>query len=145
LLPRETPNDLQEAPDDLMETPDDLRDAPHVTQEVDDNLQEADNDTMSSGQVPPFHFKFANAKRTSEAIKGLNNTEALGVDEIPTSVLKKGVEILAGPISHLLNRSLAEGKVLAQFKIGRMHPIHKGKGKLREDPGSYRPSQFCRR
>jgi hypothetical protein len=61
------------------------------------------------------------------------------VDEIPTSVLKKGVEILAGPVSHLVNRSLAEGKVLAQFKIVRVHPIHKGKGKPREDPGSYRP------
>jgi hypothetical protein len=61
---------------------------------------------MSSSQVAPFHFKFATAKRASEAIKGLNNTEALGVDEIPTSVLKKGVEILAGPNSHLIIRSL---------------------------------------
>jgi hypothetical protein len=52
---------------------------------------------------------------------------------------KKGVEILAGPVSHLVNRSLAEGKVPAQFKIGRVHPINKGKGKPREDPGSYRP------
>jgi hypothetical protein len=86
LLPRETPNDLQEAPDNLMETPDNPRDAPHVAQEVEDNLQEADKDIMSSSQVPTFHFKFAKAKRTSEAIKGLNNTEALGVDEIPSSV-----------------------------------------------------------
>jgi hypothetical protein len=29
--------------------------------------------------------------------------------------------------------------VPAQFKIGRLHPIHKGKGKPREDPGSYHP------
>jgi hypothetical protein len=45
---------------------------------------------------------------------------------------------LAGPVAHVMNRSLAEGKVPAQFKIGRDHPIHKGKGKLREDPASYR-------
>jgi hypothetical protein len=82
---------------------------------------------MSSRHVPPFHFKFSNAKRTSEAIKGLNNTEAMGVDGIPTLVLKKGVEILVGPVSHLVNRSLADGKVPAQFKIGRVHPILKGK------------------
>jgi hypothetical protein len=95
---------------------------------------------MSNSHVPPsFHFKFANAKRTSEAIKGLNNTKALGTDGIPTSVLKKGVEVLAGPISHLVNRSLAKGRVPAAFKIGLVHPIHKGKGKPREDPGSYRP------
>jgi hypothetical protein len=54
-------------------------------------------------------------------------------------VLKKGVEVLSGPVSHLINRSLAKGKVPAQFKIGRVHPIHKGKGKPREDPALYRP------
>jgi hypothetical protein len=49
------------------------------------------------------------------------------------------VEVLAGPISHLVNRSLAEGRVPAAFQIGRLHPIHKGKGKPREDPASYCP------
>jgi hypothetical protein len=44
-----------------------------------------------------------------------------------------------GPISHLVNRSLAGGRVPAAFKIGLVHPIHKGKGKPREGPGSYRP------
>jgi hypothetical protein len=72
-------------------------------------------------------------------IKGLNNTKALGMDCIPTSMLKKGVEVLAGPISHLVNRSMANGRVPAAFKIRKVHPIHKGKGKLREDPASYRP------
>jgi hypothetical protein len=89
--------------------------------------------------VPKFFYEFANAKKTTKMIRGLNNTEALGVDNIPTSVLKKGVEVLAGPVAHLINMSLAEGKVPAQFKIGRVHPIHKGKGKPREDLASYRP------
>jgi hypothetical protein len=131
------PDVAGEVPHVRRETGQVLQDAAHVAQEVDDVRQEAgdvrqeaNNNTMSSCHVPPFHFKFANTKRTSEAIKGLNNTEALGVDGIPTLVLKKGVEILSG---------LADGKVPAQFKIGRVHPIHKGKGKPREDPGSYRP------
>jgi hypothetical protein len=49
------------------------------------------------------------------------------------------VEVLAGPISHLVNWSMAEGRVPAAFKIGWVHPIHKGKGKPREDPASYCP------
>jgi hypothetical protein len=61
------------------------------------------------------------------------------MDGIPTSVLKKGVEVLAGPISHLVNRSMAEGRLPASFKIRKVHPIHKAKGKPREDPASYRP------
>jgi hypothetical protein len=47
------------------------------------------------------------------------------------------VEVLAGPISHLVNRSLAEGRVPEAFKVGKVFPIFKGKGKAREDPASY--------
>jgi hypothetical protein len=65
--------------------------------------------------VPKFFFQFSNAKRITKTTKGLNNTEALGMDSISTSVLKKGVEVLAGPISHLVNRSMAEGRVPANF------------------------------
>jgi hypothetical protein len=61
------------------------------------------------------------------------------MDGIPTSVLKKGVEVLAGPISHLVNRSMAECQVPAAFKIGKVHLIHKGKGRPRKDPASFRP------
>ncbi|QQP58503.1 Hypothetical protein FKW44_003847 [Caligus rogercresseyi] len=43
-------------------------------------------------------------------------TEALGVDGIPVSVLKKGIEVLAGPIAHLVNRSLASGTVRPHSK-----------------------------
>jgi hypothetical protein len=122
----------------------------NVTQEVNNVRQEVNNvrqgpadDNVMSGRyvhnVQKFFFKFANAKKTTKTIRGRNNTEALGVDNIPTSVLKKGVDVLAGPVAHLINRILAEGKVPAQFKIGRVHPIHKGKGKPGEDPASYRP------
>jgi hypothetical protein len=48
------------------------------------------------------------------------------------------VEVLAGPISHLVNRLLAEGRVPEAFKVGKVFPIFKGKGKAREDPASYR-------
>jgi hypothetical protein len=126
LFSEETPDVAGEVPHVRQDAGQVPRDAPHVAQEVDGALQEADNNIMTSSHVhPSFHFSFTNAKRTSEAIKGLNNTEALGTDGIPTSVLKKGVEVLAGPISHLVNRSLAEGRVPAAFKIGLVHPIHK--------------------
>jgi hypothetical protein len=46
---------------------------------------------------------------------------------------------LAGLISHLINRSLAEGRVPEAFKVGKVFPVFKGKGKAREDPASYRP------
>jgi hypothetical protein len=147
LLPRaDAPNVSEEVPDVTREVPYNPQDVGQVRQEVDNvpqevsNVQqEADEDVASGHHVPKFYFKFANAKRTSKTIKGLNNTEALGMDGNPTSVLKKGVEVLAGPVSHLVNLSMAKGRVLSAFKIRKVPPIHKGKGKPREDPASYCP------
>jgi hypothetical protein len=86
-----------------------------------------------------FEFNFATAGEIAMIIRGLKATEAMGIDDIPTLVLKKGMDVLAGPISHLVNRSLAEGRVPEAFKVGKVFPIFKGKGKAREDPASYRP------
>ena len=86
-----------------------------------------------------FEFAFANAAKVSRIIKSLGNTAALGNDGIPTKVLKLGVDCLAGPISHLVNRSLADSQVPKAFKEGRIIPVYKGKGKSVADPGSYRP------
>jgi hypothetical protein len=87
----------------------------------------------------PFAFSFASAGKIAKTVLALKNTDALGLDGIPVSVLKKGVEVLASPIAHLINRSLASGVVPSGFKIGCVIPIHKGKGKSTTDPASYRP------
>ncbi|QQP38982.1 Uncharacterized protein FKW44_019723, partial [Caligus rogercresseyi] len=79
------------------------------------------------------------AGKIAKVVKAMRATEALGVDGIPVSVLKKGIEVLAGPISHLVNRSLASGTVPTALKLSNVLPIYKGKGKSAADPASYRP------
>ncbi|QQP40327.1 Uncharacterized protein FKW44_014331, partial [Caligus rogercresseyi] len=85
----------------------------------------------------PFSFSFAGAGKIAKVIKGMRATEALGVDGIPVSVLKKGIEVLAGPIAHLVNRSLASGTVPTALKMSNVLPVFKGKSAA--DPASYRP------
>ena len=87
----------------------------------------------------PFNFTFASAGKVAMVIKGLRPTGALGLDGIPVSVLKKGVEELAAPIAHLINCSLSSGVVPAAFKAAVVVPFFKGKGKCTTDPASYRP------
>lgn len=111
---------------------------------VDDLRQSIPVEMLNVNNLQPrtsvvFEFSFVTAGKIAAAIKGLKNTGALGYDGIPVSVLKKGVEVLAGPVAFLVNLSLASGKVPSDFKVGRVHPIHKGKGKPKADPGSYRP------
>jgi hypothetical protein len=87
----------------------------------------------------PFSFKYCNAGKIKKIVKGLRSTPAVGVDGIPVAVLKLGIECLASPISHVINRSLATGKVPDGFKQGIVKPVFKGGGKNRNEPSSYRP------
>jgi hypothetical protein len=93
----------------------------------------------TSADTLPFYFSFASAGKIAKVVRGLKATEALGVDGIPVSVLKKGVEVLAAPLAHLVNQSLASGIVPNGFKVGIIVPGHKGKGKSMSDAASYRP------
>jgi hypothetical protein len=87
----------------------------------------------------PFVFSFASAGKITRTVLALKNINALRLDGIPVSVLKKGINLLASPIAHLINRLLASGVVPSGFKIGCVIPIYKGKGKSTTDPASYRP------
>jgi hypothetical protein len=86
-----------------------------------------------------FGFSFTNAGRITKVVKGLKSTNAAGVDDIPIGVYKMGIDVLAAPVAHMVNRSLAVGRVPGQLKVGIIHPIFKGGGKNRLDPASYRP------
>ena len=86
-----------------------------------------------------FSFTFATAGSVTRIIKKLKNTTAMGVDEIPIQVWKKGVVVLAGPIARVCNISLSTGIYPDIFKEAIIHPIFKGSGKDPRDPGSYRP------
>lgn len=55
------------------------------------------------------------------------------------AALKKGREVLVGPIVYLVNISLSGGKFPRQLKQGKVIPVHKGKNKSHSDPASYRP------
>ena len=68
----------------------------------------------------------------------LKNTGAEGVDCIPTSVLKMGVDVLARPIAHLISVSLKTAKVPDGFKRANIVPVHKKK-KPADNASSYRP------
>ena len=58
---------------------------------------------------------------------------------IPTRALKLGVEILASPITKLINLNLSSGEVPKLFKSALVHPVYKGSQKDPRHPSSYRP------
>jgi hypothetical protein len=86
-----------------------------------------------------FSFDYVSAGTVTRIVRKLKNTEALGHDAIPVSVLKKGIISLADPIANIVNRSLVSSTVPNGFKYARIHPVFKGGIKLRTARASYRP------
>ncbi len=86
-----------------------------------------------------FCFKFPSAGKVQAIIMSLKNTGAVGVDEVPVSVLKLGASVLAGPIAHLIRLSFGSARVPVGFKSAIVRPVYKGKGKSMKSAASYRP------
>jgi hypothetical protein len=81
-----------------------------------------------------FAFGFASAGRIAKIFSGQMSTSALGTDGILVSVLKMGSNMLAGPVSNLVNMSLSAGLFPLAFKTALIHPVYKGGGKARNNP-----------
>jgi hypothetical protein len=79
------------------------------------------------------------AGKVAKIIRGLHSSRALGHDGIPVDVLKAGVDTLASPLAKLVNLSILSGLVPSSFKKAIIRPIHKGAGKPKVQPSSYRP------
>jgi hypothetical protein len=96
-------------------------------------------DTNSDRPKTTFSFLFSNAGKIGRVIWGFKNTAAPGSDGIPVSLLKMGSDVLAGPISHLVHKSLATCIVPEGLKTALIHLVYKGGRKSRKEPLSYRP------
>lgn len=94
--------------------------------------------TTSSTADQPFSLRSPTPWEVRKAIGRIRNTPAIGEDGIPTSVVKDLAEVLAAPLAHLVDRSLAAGRVPAAFKIANVVPVFK-RGKDPSKPSSYRP------
>ena len=68
----------------------------------------------------------------------LNNIQALGIDGIPVPVLKMLAPVISAPLAHLIRKSFETSTVHNGFKVARITPVHKGKGKALE-MASFRP------
>ena len=69
----------------------------------------------------------------------MGNTSSSANNRIDALSLKHGAQILHGPITHVINCSIKTSKFATKWKIGKLLPLHKGKGLDPHDPSSYRP------
>ena len=86
-----------------------------------------------------FKFKTITSIDTLKIIKELGNTTSSANDRLDSLALKHGESILHGPLTHVINTSINTSKFASRWKIGKLLPLHKGKGLSMTDPKSFRP------
>ncbi|KFV93053.1 RNA-directed DNA polymerase from mobile element jockey, partial [Fulmarus glacialis] len=82
-------------------------------------------------------FPFVDTEIVRDQLYQLNVHQSMGPDGIHPRVLKELVDVKAGPILIIYQRSWEPGEVPAAWKRANAIPIYK-KG-MREDPENYRP------
>ena len=70
-------------------------------------------------------------------MKNLKNTKSVGVDGISVFVLKSCALEIAHIVTHLINKSLCDGKFPTRWKLSKVIPLFKGGDK--NSPHDYRP------
>ncbi|XP_012567081.1 uncharacterized protein LOC105850990 [Hydra vulgaris] len=70
-------------------------------------------------------------------LEGLDQSKAMGFDEIIPYVVKLSPEGFVDPIVYIFKLSFKTGCVRYQWSVVNISPIYKGRSKL--DPGNYRP------
>ncbi len=116
-----------------------------IRERIDNNLdvhgpatQQQQQQQQQWQKSPRFQFRATTEREVLAAINGLNNTQALGIDGIPVSVLKQLAPIIALPAAHLVKTSFVNALVPTGFKRASVIPLHK-KNKPTHLPSSFRP------
>ena len=84
-----------------------------------------------------FHFKTVNEKQIIEAIKKSKPSKCSDVSGISPYMLKLAPEILAIPLTYIINKVILEGVIPKCWKVARVLPLHKKKSKSSVE--NYRP------
>jgi hypothetical protein len=89
-----------------------------------------------------FNLRTVSVAEVKKIILRLKNSKATGVDGIPTCVLKRGVEVLAHPITWIVNQSIISGTFPKGWKESIVVPVlKKGNQRMMKN---YRPvSNLC--
>lgn len=97
----------------------------------------ANKTTLINPPQTSMFFSPTDPDEVRRVISSMKSKNSTGWDKISSQLIKTLVHVLASPIAHLCNLSLANGKFPENFKLAVVIPIFKAGDKL--SPGNYRP------
>ena len=93
--------------------------------------------SLSWQETPVFKFEPVSKEKVRRHLAQLKSTKSPGHDNLPPRLLKDCANVIAKPLTHIINLSLNTSLVPNKLKIAKVIPLHKsGNKKL---PENYRP------
>ena len=90
-------------------------------------------------QIKTLKLHPVTRSHTLKLIKKLGNSTSFGLDGIDAISLKVIAEEITDPVNFIVNLSIETSTFPNKWKVGRIIPIFKGKGKDKSLPEAYRP------
>ena len=84
-------------------------------------------------------LKPINRLETLKIIQNLGNSSSTANDNLDYMAIKHGAALLHELITHVINLSISTSKFATKWMIGKLLPLHKGKGLNKQDSTSFRP------
>ena len=108
-----------------------------LKKKIDPNLKERPTHRLK-GIKSSFKFQFVSVDHVQQIIRKMKTSASTGMDGISSKILKLVTEEVSPSVSLLVNTSFSTGTFPKAFKVAKVIPIFKNKGK-REDKSNYRP------
>ena len=72
-----------------------------------------------------FHFSTVGEEEIENLLNGLTARKATGLDSLPAKFLKDDAEVIACPLTHIINLSLHSSQIPGDMKNARVVPLYK--------------------
>ena len=92
-----------------------------------------------SQKINKMKLQTVSISHTYNLLRKLGNSTSFGLDGLDSISLKMISKEIVAPLNFLVNLSIKNATFANKWKVGRIVPIHKGKGKDIHLPESYRP------
>ena len=102
-----------------------------------DDLQNLINSLPSDCNASTFNLRLVTYNEVVNNLKSLRSDCSTGSDQIPVKFLKLVVDLIASPLTHIINSFISSSSFPAAWKIARILPIPKTD--LPTEPDHYRP------
>ena len=83
------------------------------------------NSFLSGEFVDSMFFDITTEQEVTEIVNSFRNGVASGYDNLPVSVIKESIDLIAKPLAHIVNLSISAGIFSDFLKIARVIPVFK--------------------